>query len=100
VDANGSGENMYAVLVRVRLNDKPAVLSALKEYVVPWISEDVPGFVHGYWTVVDDGGVAMIVFKSEQDAKNASEQALLRGDALPDMVTLLDAEVREVVAYA
>ena len=87
---------MHAVVVKVTINDSDAAEAALREEVVPRVSQ-APEFVAGYWTRKDNTGVSMIVFESEEAAKAASEQI----DAnVPSPVTLDDVEVREVVAHA
>jgi hypothetical protein len=64
--------------------------------VVPGVSQ-APGFVAGYWTRKDDSGVAMVIFESEDAAQAMSERV---PSMVPDVVTLQDIEVREVVAHA
>ena len=87
---------MHAVVVRVTINDREASEAALKEQVVPRVSQ-APGFVTGHWTRKDDTGVSMIIFESEDAANEASEQ--IRAN-VPPGVTLADVEVREVLAHA
>ena len=87
---------MHAVVVKVTINDSEPAEAALREQVVPRVSQ-APGFVAGYWTPKDNGGLSMIVFDSEEAAQQASEQ--IRGN-VPEAVTLEDVEVREVVAQA
>ena len=87
---------MYAVVVRVTINDPEAAESALREQVVPGVSQ-APGFVAGYWTRKDNGGMSMLVFESEDAANGVSDR--LR-TMIPDAVTLEGVEVREVVAHA
>jgi hypothetical protein len=87
---------MHAVVVKVTLNDVEAAEAALQDQVVPQVSQ-APGFVAGYWTRKDNGGLSMILFESE-DAANAASERIPSG--VPDAVTLDDVEVREVVANA
>ena len=87
---------MHAVVVRVRVDDVEAAEAALREQVVPRVSQ-APGFVAGYWTRKDNGGLSMIIFESEEAAQQASEQVRAN---VPPPVTLEDVEVREVVAEA
>jgi len=87
---------MHAVVVRVTVNDPEAATSHLREQVVPGVSQ-APGFVAGYWTRADDGGLSMAVFESEDAAKTISERI---PSMVTDAVTLKDVEVREVVAHA
>jgi hypothetical protein len=85
---------MHAVVTRVTIKDPEAATAELREQVVPRVSQ-APGFVAGYWTRKDSGGLSMIVFESEDAAQAASEQI---PSGMPDSVTLDDIEVREVVA--
>jgi hypothetical protein len=87
---------MHAVVVRVTINDQEASESALRDQVVPGVSQ-APGFVAGYWTRRDNGGLSMLVFESEEAANDTSDR--VRG-MVPDAVTLEGIEVREVVAHA
>ena len=87
---------MHAVVVRVSISDHDVAESHLREQIVPGVSQ-APGFVAGYWTRKDDSGVGMVVFESEDAAKAMSEQV---PSMVPDVVTIEDIEVREVVAHA
>ena len=87
---------MHAVVVKVTIEDPQAAESALREQVVPRVSQS-PGFVAGYWTRKDNTGLSMVVFESEDAAQQASER--MRAN-VPDSVTLEDVEVREVAAHA
>ena len=87
---------MHAVVVRVRISEEGAALAALRDQVVPQVSQ-APGFVAGYWTRKDNTGLSMIVFESEDAARAAGER--IQG-VVPEGVTLEDVEVREVVAHA
>jgi hypothetical protein len=87
---------MHAVVVRVSISDPEANENALRERVVPQVSQ-APGFVAGYWTRKETGGLSMVVFESE-DAANGFRDMLK--NIVPEGVTLDDAEVREVVAHA
>lgn len=87
---------MHAVVVRATINDVEAGQSALREEVVPRVSQ-LPGFVTGYWTRKENQGLSMVVFESE-DAANGFRDML--ASVAPDEVTIEDAEVREVVAHA
>jgi hypothetical protein len=87
---------MHAVVVRVSINEPEAAETALREQVVPQVSQ-APGFVAGYWTRKDNTGLSMVVFESEEAAQAASERI---PSGVPDPVTLEDIEVREVVANA
>ena len=87
---------MHAVVVTVTISDHEVAEIHLRENVVPGVSQ-APGFVAGYWTRKDDSGVAMVLFESEDAAQAMSERA---PSMVPDVVTLKDIEVREVVAHA
>jgi hypothetical protein len=87
---------MHAVVVRVTIQDREAAEGALRDTVIPRVSQ-APGFVTGYWTTKDGKGLSMIVFDSEDAATGASEMIPA---TVPDAVTLEDVEVREVVGHA
>lgn len=87
---------MHAVVVKVTISDRDAAASHLRENVVPGVSQ-APGFVAGYWTRKDDSGLAMVIFESEDAAKGMSERV---PSLVPDVVTLENVDVREVVAHA
>jgi hypothetical protein len=87
---------MHAVVVKVTINDQEVADGALREQVVPRVSQ-APGFVAGYWTRKDNTGLSMVIFESEETANSMSEQ--VRSIA-PPAVTVGDVEVREVVAHA
>jgi len=87
---------MHAVVVTVSISDREVAESHLREQVVPGVSQ-APGFVAGYWTRKDDSGLGMVVFESEEAANAMSERV---PSMVPDVVTVKDIEVREVVAHA
>ena len=87
---------MHAVVATVTISDREAAENHLRENVVPGVSQ-APGFVAGYWTRKDDSGLAMVVFESEDAAKAMAERV---PSMVPDVVTLGDVEVREVVVHA
>jgi len=92
---------MHALYVTVTIADGSydTAHKSLSADVVPKV-KSAPGFVKGYWTVGADrkSGVSLVVFKSEQDAKNAAQMA--RTNPTPPGVTLGTVEIREVVAEA
>jgi heme-degrading monooxygenase HmoA len=92
---------MHAVVVRVSIKDQEAAEKALREQVVPQVSQ-APGFKAGYWTRADDGsnGISMIVFESEDSAQGALQRLREAGSPNPDAVEIESAELREVVASA
>jgi quinol monooxygenase YgiN len=87
---------MHAVVVRVTINEQDAALEQLRNDVVPRVSQQ-PGFVNGYWMRKDDSGLSVVLFDSEDAAKQASERM---PSNLAQGVTLEDVEIREVVANA
>jgi heme-degrading monooxygenase HmoA len=87
---------MHAVVVNVTIAEPEASEVALREQVVPRVSQ-VPGFVAGYWTRKGNGGLSMSVWESEDAANSASEMVR---SAAPEGVTVDSVEVREVVASA
>ena len=64
---------MHAVVTHITVNDPEAAPIQMREDVVPAVSQS-PGFVAGYWTRGDDGGMSMVVFESEDAAKALSER--------------------------
>jgi hypothetical protein len=87
---------MHGVVVRVTIKDVEAAEKALREQVVPRVSQS-PGFVTAYWLRKENSGVSFAIFDSEDAARTVSEQVQSPD---PDAVTLDDVEVREVVANA
>jgi len=87
---------MYAVVVRVTVNDAERGQEELVSKVVPAVSQ-APGFVAGYWTRSGDSGLSMVVFDSEDAARQMAERV---PQTVPEFVTFEEAEVREVVASA
>jgi heme-degrading monooxygenase HmoA len=86
---------MYAVVARVTINAE-GTESDLREQVVPRVSQ-APGFVAGYWTRKENGGLSMTVWETEEAATAASEMVR---SAAPEGVSVESVEVREVVASA
>jgi hypothetical protein len=88
---------MHAVVVNVTVNDFEAGLANLRGEVVPRVSQ-APGFVAGYWLrPVDDKGLGVIVFESEEAARGVADKI----EPPPSgEVTLDSVDVREVVANA
>ena len=87
---------MHAVVVNVTINDPEAAERALREQLVPRVSQ-LPGFVTGYWTLKDNTGLTMLIFDSEAAANAMSWQARA---TVPSAMTFRDVEVREVAAHA
>lgn len=87
---------MHAVVVRVTIKDGDAATAALRDEVVPQVSQ-APGFKSGNWTRKDNSGLSMIIFESEEAAQAAAERI---PQTVPDAVDFESVEVREVVASA
>ena len=87
---------MHAVVVKVTIDDMESAEKALRDEVVPRVSQ-APGFVTGYWTRKDNNGLSMIIFDSEDAATQASERIQQN---MPAPVTLDGVEIREVAAHA
>jgi hypothetical protein len=95
---------MYAVVVRVTINNADRTREVLKSQVVPQVS-GAPGFKTGYWTWSTGGGglngLSMAVFDSEENARAAGDRvSAIAAEAGTDNVTLDGVEIREVVASA
>jgi heme-degrading monooxygenase HmoA len=87
---------MHAVVVKVTVGDEESSVTALREQVVPGVSQ-APGFVAGYWTRQGNSGLSMTIWESEEAANTASERVK---SMAPEGVTVDEVEVREVVAHA
>ena len=87
---------MHAVVVRVTINEPQRAEEELRNRVVPNVSQS-PGFIAGYWTRSGNGGLSMIIFESEDAARQMADRV---PQTVPEFVTLDDVEVREVVASA
>jgi hypothetical protein len=87
---------MHAVVVRVTIDDEGPAMERLRSDVVPRVSQQ-PGFVHGYWMRKDNTGLSIVLFDSEDAAKQASERV---PENIAEGVTLESTEIREVVAHA
>jgi quinol monooxygenase YgiN len=92
---------MHAVVVTVNVaaGQFEAARKALQENVVPQVRKS-PGFVKGYWVRSLDGGngLSLVVFSTQADADNAAK--MVRSNPVPPGVTLINVEVREVIAEA
>jgi hypothetical protein len=87
---------MHAVVLNVTVTNADAATAALRDQVVPQVSE-TPGFVTGYWIRLDgDRGTAVVVFESEDAAHSAAAEAQPPGD----LMRFDSVEVGEVVANA
>jgi hypothetical protein len=91
---------MHGVVVRVTIKDMDTAEKALRERVVPMVSQ-APGFVTGYWLASEDNprGTSVLVFESAEAAQALARQIESNGPPT-DAVTLDSLEIREVVAHA
>ena len=87
---------MHGVVVRVSIQDREGATAALREQVVPNVSQ-APGFVAGYWLGKESDGISVVVFDSEESAQRMADQVR---SVAPEQVTVEEVEVREVVAHA
>jgi hypothetical protein len=90
---------MYAAVVRASVpgGTTAARLTILREQVIPMVSS-APGFVAGYWTsVVDDVGLAFVVFNDEPSARAAAPPP---GSDMGEGVTIQHVEFREILGSA
>jgi hypothetical protein len=87
---------MYAIVVRVTINDVDKAREELRNRVVPNVSQS-PGFVAGYWTGTSGDGLSMVIFESEDAARQMADRV---PQTVPEFVTLESVDVREVVANA
>ena len=87
---------MHAVVVKVTVENVEKAQELLQSRVVPAVSQ-APGFVAGYWTRAGNGGLSMLVFDSEDGARQWADQV---PQMAPEFVTVDSVEVREVVASA
>lgn len=90
---------MHAVVVQVGIEPSLAegAVEFLHSKVVPLVSQ-MPGFVSGTWTKSATEGRSMLVFESEEAAAAGAEA--IRGGPRPEAVTLVSADVFEVIAQA
>ena len=86
---------MYGTVAKTRV--KAENRDKLREVMEKQTAANVPGFVAGYWTRHESRGVGMIVFESEEAAQAMGERF---PSMVPDMVSLEQVEVLEVVAHA
>jgi heme-degrading monooxygenase HmoA len=90
---------MHAVIATATLHDFERARQGLDEMVPP--IAQIPGFVAGYWTRSEDNqGLSMVVFESEDAARQVAERLRSEGPPDPEAVTIDNVEVREVVKSA
>lgn len=86
---------MHAVVLNVTVHDRVVGERAVREQVVPQVSQ-ARGFVAGYWLAMPDGkGLSVIVFDSQDAARAMAENAQPPGD----FVSFDRLELAEVVAH-
>jgi hypothetical protein len=87
---------MHAVIFKVTIHNREEAEKILKEQIVPGVSQ-APGFITGHWVNAgEDRGQSMIIFESEEAARQMAEGERPMSDA----VTVESVEVAEVVAHA
>jgi len=88
---------MHAALFNVKIHDRSAAETGLREQVVP-DAKAAPGFVAGYWLDRgNDRGMAVVLFDSQENAQAWVDSPPPPGDA---PVTREGSEVAAVVAHA
>ena len=87
---------MHAVIVRAAIKQRDEAEKFLKEQIVPRLS-NAPGFVRGSWVNLGDKGTSMIVFESEDAAREAADQI---AEPPAEAAEIESVEVGEVVAEA
>jgi len=89
---------VHAVVVNVTISDRESAQRRLNEDVVPGISH-ARGFQAGYWRWKNNSGLSMAIFDSEDNATQSADRARAMVEANP-AVSLINVEVREVIAHA
>ncbi len=90
---------MHAVVITATIHDLDRARQGLDQ-MVPTIA-GVPGFVTGHWTRSEDNqGLSMVVFQSEDAARQVAERLRSEGPPDPEAVTIDNVDVREVVKSA
>ena len=91
---------MWAVVVRVELNDGDASRKELGRDVVPAVKQ-APGFTQGIWAMHENrtSGTALMVFEDEQKARDAASTITV-GTVSPAGTTTREVGVYEVMAQA
>lgn len=87
---------MYAVVVKVTVNDFAGVTEAIPRRVMPMVASN-PGLVRGYFTHKDRSGLGMFLYETKDYAERAHERISTLGQHLPSMVVLDDVQVRDVI---
>ena len=90
---------MYAVMMRVRVDDLQTALEQLERDLIPTIQAS-PGFRTGIWLSPDQAtgeGLSFVVFEEESQARQAADMA--RNSNRPGE-TPMDVQTVEVIAVA
>jgi hypothetical protein len=90
---------MYAVMMRVRVDDLQKAVEQLERDLIPMI-QSAPGFRTGIWLSPDPDtgeGLSFVVFDDESQARQAADMA--RNSNRPGE-TPLDVQTVEVIAVA
>jgi hypothetical protein len=88
----------HAVIFRVTLKDREKGTGLLEEQIVP-NAKQAPGFVSGVWASVGDEGRSMVVFESEDAAKQWADGAS-ENPPPAEVVEINSVEIGEVQAQA
>src|SRR5580700_8928622 len=60
---------MYAAIATVDITDLDIATSELADQVIPGVKQ-APGFVGGYWVMLDEAhGTSVVVFETEEQAR-------------------------------
>jgi hypothetical protein len=90
---------MFAVITTVKI--VPSQFETAREHLQSQVTprvKNAPGVVAGYWTVNanHEQGSSMVVMDTKENAEATAN--MVRTGGMPPGVTLVDVEVREVVA--
>jgi hypothetical protein len=88
---------MHAVVVSVTIPERERALQYLHEVTVPRVTQ-APGFAAGCWVDLGGTGRSIVVFDSEEAAREAAGRVEAMLDDSP--VTVESVQIGEVVAYA
>ena len=90
---------MHAVVVRAAIRDLEETRQVLRDETLPMLSA-LPGFETGWCLAPVEGkGLAIVVFESDEAARNALTKVQAGPHPFP-FATRLTIEVREVVGHA
>jgi hypothetical protein len=87
---------MYAAIATVDITDGEAATSALADQVIPMVKQ-APGFVAGYWILLDEGhGTSIVICETEEQVRAGAPEV---GASSPG-VTFTGVTFGEVVGHA